>query len=238
MKFRILTIPAAALALALSATPAHAQFGRIFGQDRDDNYYRGDVRQIAYQNGYNEGIEHGQIAVRDRRPFDLQRETDYRNADEGYRREYGNKDRYREEFRRGFAEGYHAAYERSGYNGGYYNGGVRRDDGAAYPRTYPQQYPNDGRVYGGVYNGNAPAYGAYGYRGQVAFNNGMNDGVQKGQEDARNGKSLDPTRQKWYRSGDRNYNDNLGMSRDEYRNEYRRGFQEGYERAYRDYRRW
>jgi hypothetical protein len=236
-----LTIPAAALALALSATPAHAQFGRIFGQDRDDNY-RGNTRQIAYDNGYREGMNHGQNAVRDRRPFDLEREKDYRNADEGYRREYGNKDRYREDFRRGFAEGYRVAYQRSGYNGGYYGGGVavpRDNDRYGYPGTYPS-YPNDGRVYGGVYGGNAPGYGryGYGYGGQTAFNNGMNDGVQKGQEDARNGKSLDPTRQKWYRSGERNYDGNLGMSRDEYRNEYRRGFQEGYERAYRDYRRW
>lgn len=234
MKF-ISTISAAALALTLSATPAHAQFGRIFGQDRDD-YYRGNARQIAYDNGYREGMNHGQIAVRDRRPFDLEREKDYRNADEGYRREYGNKDRYREEFRRGFAEGYHAAYNRYGYNGGV---AVPRRDGAyGYPGTYPQQYPNGGRVYGGVYNGNGPAYGTYGYGGQAAFNNGMNDGVQKGQEDARNGKSLDPTRQKWYRSGDRNYNGSLGISRDQYRDEYRRGFQQGYDQGYRQYRRW
>lgn len=232
MKLRILTIPAAALALALTATPAHAQWGRIFGQDRDD-YSRGNARQIAYDNGYREGMDHGQNAARSRKPFDLEREKDYRNADEGYRREYGNRDRYREEFRRGFAEGYHRAYEQYGYNGGVYD----RRYPQQYP-AYPQQYPNDGRVWGGVYGDRGAGYGYGGYGMQTAFNNGLNDGAQKGQEDARNGKSLDPTRQKWYRSGNRNYNDNLGISRAQYENEYRRGFQQGYERAYRDGRRW
>lgn len=236
MKFRMLTIPAAALALALSATPAHAQWGRIFGQDRDDAY-RGNARQIAYDNGYREGMDHGQNAARSNRPFDLQREKDYRNADEGYRREYGNKDRYREDFRRGFAEGYRAAYERYGYVGtnGYYGS-----------RPVPRDRDDNGRVYGGTYPGGTypgyggtyPAYGGYGYRGDIAFNNGVNDGFQKGQQDARNGKSFDPVRQKWYRSGDRNYRDDMGVSRDEYRNQYRRGFQQGYDQGYRQYRRW
>ncbi len=227
MKFRTLTIPAAALALALSATPAHAQWGRIFGQDRDD-YYRGNTRQIAYDNGYREGLDHGQNAARANRPFDLDREKDYRNADEGYRREYGDKDRYRAEFRRGFAEGYHQAYERYGYDRGY---------GRPYPQTSPVYPNNDGRVYGGTVGGYYPAYGA-GYGAQQAFNNGLNDGIQKGRDDANDGKSFDPTRQKWYRNGDRNYNDRMGISRDEYRNEYRRGFQQGYDQGYRQFRRW
>jgi flagellar biosynthesis/type III secretory pathway protein FliH len=229
MKFRLFTIPAAALALALSATPAHAQWGRIFGQDRDD-YYRGNARQIAYDNGYREGMDHGQQAARSNRPFNLEREKDYRNADEGYRREYGNKDRYRDDFRRGFAEGYRQAYGRYGYVGtnGYY--GAR-----------PVPRDRDDVYRGGVYGGTVPTYGAYGtygYAGNIAFNNGVNDGLQKGQEDARNGKSFDPVRQKWYRNGDRNYNDDTGMSRDQYRNEYRRGFQQGYDQGYRQYRRW
>ena len=227
MKFRTLTIPAAALALALSAAPAHAQWGRIFGQDRDDDY-RGNALQIAYDNGYREGLEHGQTAARANRPFDLDREKDYRDGDEGYRREYGNRDRYRVEFRRGFAEGYHRAYERYGY-----------DRGRPYPQTYPVYPNNDGRVWGGTTGGYYPTYGGgYSYGVQQAFNNGLNDGVQKGRDDANDGKSFDPTRQKWYRNGERSYNDRLGVSRDEYRNEYRRGFQQGYDQGYRQYRRW
>lgn len=236
MRFRIFTVPAAALALALSATPAHAQWGRVFGQDRDDYRY-GNARQVAYDNGYREGMDHGQKAARDRKPFDLEREKDYRNADEGYRREYGNKDRYRQDFRRGFAEGYRAAYDRYGYNGGY-GGNYPGDRGRAHPRGNGTYYPNDGRVYGGVYG--APGSGGYGYGygTQAAFDNGLNDGSQKGQEDARNGKSFDPTRHKWYRSANRNYNDRLGISKNAYENEYRRGFQQGYDQAYRGSRRW
>jgi len=219
----------------LSAAPAQAQWGdlgRIFGQDQDRSY--GNARQIAHDTGYREGLDHGQKAARDNKPFDLGREKDYRNADEGYRREYGNKDRYREEFRRGFAEGYQAAYERYGRNSGYYGG------------AYPPQYRNDrdrdrddGRVYRDNDDtrlgnpGNRNPYG-YGYGAQAAYQNGVNDGLQKGQDDARDRKAPDPRRQKWYRSGDRNYNDRLGISRDEYRNAYQRGFLDGYDRAYRD----
>src|SRR4051812_34481292 len=39
----------------------------------------------------------------------------------------------------------------------------------------------------------------------VAFNNGHGDGYEKGLDDARDRRNFDPTRHKWYRSGDRNY---------------------------------
>jgi hypothetical protein len=232
MRFRSSIISAAALGLMLSAAPASAQWsdvGRIFGgQGRYAN-----SRQIAYDNGYREGLNHGQDAARDRKPFDVQREKDYRKADEGYRKEYGDKDRYRDEFRRGFAEGYRQAYARSD-RGGYY--------GNSYPGTYPN-YPqrrDDGRVYGGTYdprNGHRGGYGYGGYGLQTAYQNGVNDGYQKGQDDAHDRKAPDPRRQKWYRSGDRHYDNDLGISKTEYENAYRRGFLDGYDRAYRE-RRW
>ena len=61
----------------------------------------------------------------------------------------------------------------------------------------------------------------------------MNDGYQKGRDDARDGKYPDYARQKWYRSGDRHYDDRYG-SRQVYEDQYRSGFREGYERAYRE----
>src|SRR5262249_51018989 len=54
-----------------------------------------DVRRAAYDNGYREGRRDGEDAVRDRKPFDLKREKDFRNADRGYSRSYGDKERYR-----------------------------------------------------------------------------------------------------------------------------------------------
>ena len=38
----------------------------------------------------------------------------------------------------------------------------------------------------------------------------MNDGYQKGRDDARDGTYPDHARQKWYRSGDRHYDDRYG----------------------------
>ena len=88
-------------------------------------------------------------AVRDRRALDLEREKDYRNADNGYNRSFGDKNRYRDIFRNGFADGYRSAYNRYGYNAGYsggpYYGGraePRRDSGLGYPG-----YPGSNRGY-------------------------------------------------------------------------------------------
>ena len=188
---------------------------------------RNDTRSIAFNNGYQEGLEHGQQAVRDRRPFDIEREKDYRSADEGYRREYGNKDLYRDEFRRGFAQGYQEAYAR--VDNRYRDRRDDRDD------RWGSGYPANGGIYGGVIPdrgyGNDRGYGSRGGF-DIAFRNGEADGYQKGLDDARDGKYPQPERQKWYRSGDRNYNGRDGISRDDYKNEYRRGFQEGYARAY------
>jgi hypothetical protein len=192
-----------------------------------------DSRRIAYDNGYREGRRDGDDAARDRKPFDLEREKDFRNADRGYSRNYGDKERYRESFRRGYSAGYREAYDRYGYNGGYYGGQAtpRRDNGYGYPAPYPTTpYPSS------RYPNRYPEYGG-GYQSNVAFQNGAHDGYDKGIDDARHGRYPDYARQKWYRSGDHDYNSRYG-SKEFYREQYRRGFQEGYDRAYRETRRW
>lgn len=229
MKLRHVTAAVSAAALIAIAAPAQAQ---VWGNNGRWGTYSNDTRSIAFNNGYQEGLQHGQEAVRDRRPFDMDREKDYRKADEGYRKEYGSKDFYRDEFRRGFAQAYQEAYAR--YDSGY---GDRRDG-----RWGAPMYPSNGGIYGGVitdrgygsdrgYETRRDGYG-YGAGVNIAFRNGEADGYQKGLDDARDGKYPQPERQKWYRSGDHNYNDRDGISRDAYKNEYRRGFQEGYARAY------
>ena len=218
MTLRHVTMAVGTAALIAIAAPAHAQIWT----DGAQGAYGTDVRSIAYNNGYHEGRQHGEQAARDRHAYDIQREKDYRNADEGYRREYGSKDLYRDEFRRGFAQGYQESYARfdARYdpNRGVWNG---------------TSYPTQGRVYGGVATERGYGYG-YGYSAgmNIAFRNGDADGYQKGLDDAHDGKYPQPERQKWYRSGDRNYNGHDGISRDEYKNEYRRGFQQGFARAY------
>jgi hypothetical protein len=241
MSIRSLALSAA---LLLAAAPAGAQqfndwmsphSAYTVGADSRDQYgygQYGDARRIAYDNGYRKGVERGEKAVRDRKPLDVEREKDYRNADSGYSRSYGDKNRYRDIFRNGFAEGYHTAYNQYAYNGGRYSpapyggwrGEVRPNGGYSTPR-----YPGNGG-YGGYRNGTG-----YGYAASYAFQNGVNDGYQKGRDDAQDGKYPDYARQKWYRSGDRHYDSQYG-SRQVYEDQYRSGFREGYERAYRELR--
>jgi hypothetical protein len=67
----------------------------------------------------------------------------------------------------------------------------------------------------------------------VAFDNGYADGYEKGLDDARDGRSADPTRHGWYRSGDRNYDPQYG-TRAQYANIYRDGFKAGYQAGFAD----
>lgn len=214
MTSKILTLSAAtALALALPVS-ARAQIVRFGGHGRYESgrsqYYE-DARRVAQDNGYREGLKHGEDAARKGRPFDLAREKDYRKGDEGYNRRYGSKDEYREAYRNGFAQGYREAYSRYGYRvrgGGYY--APRREGGFSI---------------GGF------GVGVYARTASIAFQNGENDGYQKGLDDARDGRYPDVTRQKWYRNGDHGYHGEYG-AKDAYRAQYRRGFDDGYRRAY------
>jgi len=206
----ILTISAAVL--AVSAAPAMAQpngwLGAPVSYAPDD--YRAsyaDARRAARENGYKDGLKRGEQAARNRRPLDVERERDYRSADGGYNRNYGDRNLYRDTYRSGFAQGYREGYNRRGGAPSYRSG-------------------NDPRAWG--YGGTA-GYGAY--------QNGVSDGYRKGLDDIDDGKHPDARRQKWYRSGDHDYDKRYG-SKEAYKIEYRRGFEEGYNRAYRDARRY
>jgi hypothetical protein len=220
---------------------AHAQTGLLINPS-DNQYAEGqgryyDTRRDAYDYGYREGVRAGEQDARRGDRFNYEDEREFRNGDGGYRREYGDRDRYRQTFRSGYAAGYNDGYRRNGGYNGRYGQGDPRD-----PR-YGGGY-GDPRYGGGVYGD--PRYGGrdprYGRSGggyySIAFDNGSRDGFEKGQEDARKNRSFDPLRHSWYRSGDRHYERQYG-SRDEYKNIYRRGFQEGYDRGYREGRyRW
>lgn len=210
MTTRILTI--SMMGLALAAIPARAQAqpwtsaATAYANDDYRSSYA-DAQRAAYDNGYRSGLKRGAQAVRDRRPLQIERDRDYRSADEGYNRSYGDRNRYRDTFRGGFAAGY-----RDGYT----------QRGARAP------FPSSDRDYGRGYGGNAN----FGAR-----QNGLSDGYKKGLDDVNDRKYPDASRQKWYRSGDHDYDSRYG-SKETYRVEYRRGFEEGYNRAYREARRY
>lgn len=189
------------LSLAL-ATPACAQWTR---PDARYGSPSSDVRRLAYDRGFREGLLEGERDGRSRDAYRYQDERDFRRADAGYHRSYGDINRYRQMFRSGFAEGYEQGYRRYARNGRY----------------------DDGRGYGG--------YGGYqqGRDSYISpFDIGARDGFEKGVEDARNRGRVDPRSHRWYREGDRNYDSRYG-NRERYKDEYRRGFLAGYERGYR-----
>jgi len=92
-------------------------------------------------------------------------------------------------------------------------------------RVY-RTYPNVGGYYGGYGNngynygyGN-PGYGGYSSYGSYDQQRGFNDGLTRGQEDARSGRIADPNNSSHYRNGN---------------SVYREGFRQGYVQGYRQY---
>jgi hypothetical protein len=110
-------IPVAVLALSTIASNACAT-GYAYGQrdpyrDRDGSYAR-DLERRAYDNGFRDGVRAGERDGRDNRRYDPARQRDWRNADDGYRREYGDHNFYRRSFRGGFEAGYAQGYRAYG----------------------------------------------------------------------------------------------------------------------------
>lgn len=226
-----LAVSAATLVWLAAVTSADAQ---VVGRHRGTS----SSQSIAYSNGYREGIDHGQRDARAGRDYAIEHDNTYRRADEGYKRQYGDRDMYRQTFRQGYV---------AGYNEGYYGGSgargravPRRNPGTGSPGTYPLPYPtypgSQGYPSYPSYPGypGSPAGAPYGYGGGP-LDTGFADGYEKGVEDGRDGDAYDPLRHSRYRSADRGYDRRFG-SRDEYKNVYREGFRQGYERGYREAR--
>lgn len=113
---------AAALAFATlaAATPSQAgvQVGIHIGSDRGGYYDRGryDVRRIAFDNGYRDGLREGEKDDRSDDRYNYRDERRYRQADAGYRREFGSRYAYAAAYRQGFERGYRLGYSnRRGY---------------------------------------------------------------------------------------------------------------------------
>ncbi len=224
-----------------SPGPAHAQ---IFGRTHRSAPLSW---QTAYDNGYREGIKHGERDARARRDFAFEHENIYQRGDHGYHRQYGDREAYRQRFRAGYEAGYNAGYY--GRNGTYERAVPRPTPSGSYPAPYPTypsyptspNYPTYPNYPGSPYP-TYPSYpsapgstaGApYGYGGPS--DTGFADGYEKGVEDARDGDRYDPLRHSRYRSAERGYDRRFG-SRDAYKNMYRDGFRQGYERGYREAR--
>jgi flagellar biosynthesis/type III secretory pathway protein FliH len=236
---RFLIVPALGVAALALATPGFAQqpsrfHGAVrtsYADDARQPYY--ESRRAAYDNGYREGLRDGQQDARRRNPGRYQDNRAWQRADKGYNRAFGDLERYRQQFRAGFADGYRAGF--SGYQQGntrYRNGrAIPRQDPYRYPGGYGTSYPDRNSRYPEPYYGDRGPYGAGRYGYHPAHANGVNDGLEKGREDARKRRSFDPLRHEWYREGERHYRREYGPKQ-QYANLYREGFKEGYDRGY------
>jgi hypothetical protein len=87
-----------------------------WGRDRDrndDSYGRGgNLRQLARDFGYRDGVYYAQLHMRDRRSYDPQGAKGYKDADHGYNSGYGSKDEFKRYYREAFVDGYRQEYRR------------------------------------------------------------------------------------------------------------------------------
>ena len=72
--------------------------------------YRQDVQRRAFDEGHQKGFDRGRDDARHGRARSYEQYKEYRDADGGYRREYGDRDAYREVYRQGFRAGYTEAF--------------------------------------------------------------------------------------------------------------------------------
>jgi hypothetical protein len=110
-------------AIAFSACTTGYAYGQPPYRDGrpyyDARYYR-EIEQRAYDNGFREGLRQGQHDGRDNRRYDPQRHSEWKHADDGFRREYGDPNLYRRNFRSGFEAGYSQSFRSYTYDRGYY----------------------------------------------------------------------------------------------------------------------
>jgi hypothetical protein len=106
----------AAAVLAFSAMASTACATGAYSQPpyRDRGYYNDryirEAEQRAYDNGFRDGVRRGERDARGNHRFDPQRHDEWRDANDGFRREYGDHNVYRRSFRIGFEQGYAQGY--------------------------------------------------------------------------------------------------------------------------------
>ena len=92
-------------------------------EDRDEDIYNrggyiygrsgyGDGGDIGYRTGYQDGMSQAREDMYKNKPFNASPRGKYDDRDHGYRREYGDKSRYRAQYSNGYRTGYEATFGR------------------------------------------------------------------------------------------------------------------------------
>jgi hypothetical protein len=84
--------------------------------NNDGRYNDRDYRNLAQQNGYQDGLRSGQEDRRYNRRSDYRNTNEYRNGSGGFRGEYGDRNSYQQEYRDAFRRGYEEGYRNTNGN--------------------------------------------------------------------------------------------------------------------------
>src|SRR5437016_10935392 len=125
--FRTLRFVPLAL-IVVSGIGSTACASQLYGQR---GVYRNNVDRVAYDNGYREGVRQGENDMRRGRTYSPTSHSEYRSADDGYRRGQSDREVYRQSYRQGFETGYSQTYNQYGSTNRY-----PRSSSPTYP-TYP-----------------------------------------------------------------------------------------------------
>ena len=82
------------------------------GSDVYDQPSYGYGGNIGYRTGYQDGMSQAREDVYQNKPFNASPRGKYDDRDHGYRREYGDKSRYRAQYSNGYRAGYEATFGR------------------------------------------------------------------------------------------------------------------------------
>ena len=106
IRFTVLLIALGLAAGAMAQADANS-FDQHVNEDRAGPLYRRSVFAHGYIHGYEDGFREGDIDFQTGHdPRDVKRLKEFRSADGGYRRTFGNRDQFRAAYRRGLATGY------------------------------------------------------------------------------------------------------------------------------------
>jgi hypothetical protein len=84
-------------------------------RDEDaDSYAKWGYSDVALDTGYRDGLQAGRQDLAQRKDFHPDKHDAYEDADHGYQKNYGDKNRYKEQYRKGFVRGYEDAFNRLG----------------------------------------------------------------------------------------------------------------------------
>ena len=82
-------------------------------RDEDaDAYSKWGYSDVAQDTGYRDGLQAGRQDFDRRKDYHPEKHDAYEDADHGYHKSYGDKNRYKELYRRGFMRGYQDAFNR------------------------------------------------------------------------------------------------------------------------------